>query len=161
MRELERFVILQVVDVRWREHLENMDYLREGVGLRSMAQKDPLVEYTAEGERMFTELGRAIRGEVVLHLFHAELAPEEAQQLRRQQSQTTNGTLQYEHETSQAPRRSPPQAPAGRLEGVPSSAGVSAFTHEKSAETTPAGAAAARSSRSAMAHSATTLLELR
>src|SRR6266540_4056345 len=49
MRELERFVILQVVDVRWREHLENMDYLREGVHLRSMAQKDPLVEYTAEG----------------------------------------------------------------------------------------------------------------
>src|SRR4051795_8529787 len=64
MRELERFVILQVVDVRWREHLENMDYLREGVGLRSMAQKDPLVEYTSEGERMFTELSRAIRGEV-------------------------------------------------------------------------------------------------
>ena len=59
MRELERFVILQVVDVRWREHLENMDYLREGVHLRSMAQKDPLVEYTSEGERMFTEIGRA------------------------------------------------------------------------------------------------------
>src|SRR5438270_2477969 len=77
MRELERFVILQVVDVRWREHLENMDYLREGIGLRAMAQKDPLVEYTAEGERMFTELSRAIRGEVVLHLFHAELAPEQ------------------------------------------------------------------------------------
>jgi preprotein translocase subunit SecA len=102
MRELERFVILQVVDVRWREHLENMDYLREGVGLRSMAQKDPLVEYTAEGERMFTELGRAIRGEVVLHLFHAELAPEEAQVLQQpQQSQTTNGHLQYQHETAQ------------------------------------------------------------
>jgi preprotein translocase subunit SecA len=98
MRELERFVILQVVDVRWREHLENMDYLREGVHLRSMAQKDPLVEYTSEGERMFTDLGVAIRGEVVLHLFHAELAPEEAQQLT--QSQTTNGNLQYEHETT-------------------------------------------------------------
>src|SRR5213596_2297538 len=77
MRELERFVILQVVDVRWREHLENMDYLREGVHLRSMAQKDPLVEYTAEGERMFTELGQAIRAEVVLHLFHAEIEPPE------------------------------------------------------------------------------------
>src|SRR5438105_12461622 len=77
MRELERFVILQVVDVRWREHLENMDYLREGVHLRSMAQKDPLVEYTAEGERMFTALGQAIRAEVVLLLFHAEVAPEE------------------------------------------------------------------------------------
>jgi preprotein translocase subunit SecA len=98
MRELERFVILQVVDVRWREHLENMDYLREGVHLRSMAQKDPLVEYTGEGERMFTDLGRAIRAEVVLHLFHAELAPEEAQQLT--QTQTSNGNLHYEHETA-------------------------------------------------------------
>src|SRR5205814_8911708 len=80
MRELERFIVLQVVDVRWREHLENMEALREGIHLRSMAQKDPLVEYTQEGERMFSELGRAIRSEFVLHLFHAELAPEAAQQ---------------------------------------------------------------------------------
>ncbi|MGH2972177.1 MAG: SEC-C metal-binding domain-containing protein, partial [Gaiellaceae bacterium] len=99
MRELERFVILQVVDVRWREHLEHMDYLREGIGLRAMAQKDPLVEYTAEGERMFTELSRSIRGEVVLHLFHAELAPEQAQQELAQQQQG-NGNVQYEHEVA-------------------------------------------------------------
>jgi preprotein translocase subunit SecA len=98
MRELERFVILQVVDVRWREHLENMDYLREGVHLRSMAQKDPLVEYTGEGEQMFTVLGRAIRAEVVLHLFHAELAPEQAQQELAQQQ--ANGNVRYEHETA-------------------------------------------------------------
>jgi preprotein translocase subunit SecA len=98
MRELERFVILQVVDVRWREHLENMDYLREGVGLRGLAQKDPLVEYTSEGEKMFTELGRAIRGEVVLHLFHAELAPEDAQELVQQNQ--NGGNLQYEHDNT-------------------------------------------------------------
>ena len=78
MRELERFVVLQVVDVRWREHLENMEYLREGVHLRAMAQKDPLVEYTRRGrDACSRELGRAIRAEVVLHLFHAELAPQE------------------------------------------------------------------------------------
>jgi preprotein translocase subunit SecA len=135
-RELERFVILQVVDVRWREHLENMDYLREGVGLRSMAQKDPLVEYTSEGERMFTELGRAIRGEVVLHLFHAELAPEEAQQLQQAQtSQTTNGNLQYQHETA-AGAAAIAQAGAGEavMAGLPSAAGVQtvyASEHEK------------------------------
>jgi preprotein translocase subunit SecA len=99
MRELERFVVLQVVDMRWREHLENMEALREGVHLRAMAQKDPLVEYTGEGELMFTELGRIIRGEVVLHLFHAELAPEAAQQ-QLQQSQTANGNIHYEHETA-------------------------------------------------------------
>jgi len=104
MRELERFVILQVVDVRWREHLENMDYLREGVHLRSMAQKDPLVEYTAEGERMFTALGSAIRAEVVLHIFHAELAgPEQGGPPQQQQLTPTgggNGNLRYEHQTS-------------------------------------------------------------
>jgi preprotein translocase subunit SecA len=135
MRELERFVVLQVVDQRWREHLENMEALREGVHLRAMAQKDPLVEYTAEGERMFTELGRVIRGEVVLHLFHAELAPEEAQQQLAQQSQTTNGNIHYEHETSAGAAAI---AAAGGGEavaaGVPSAGGVQtvhASPHEK------------------------------
>jgi preprotein translocase subunit SecA len=137
MRELERFVILQVVDVRWREHLENMDYLREGVHLRSMAQKDPLVEYTAEGERMFTDLGRAIRGEVVLHIFHAELAPDETQQLVQEPSQTANGNIRYEHETA-AGAQAIAQAGAGEavMAGVPSAAGVlqqgvQASPHEK------------------------------
>src|SRR5439155_15752474 len=101
MRELERFVILQVVDTRWREHLENMDYLREGVHLRAMAQKDPLVEYQHEGHIMFTELGAAIHEEVVLTLFHAQLAPEEADELQRaQQAAAVNGGgLQYEHQS--------------------------------------------------------------
>jgi preprotein translocase subunit SecA len=135
MRELERFVILQVVDVRWREHLENMDYLREGVHLRSMAQKDPLVEYTAEGERMFTALGAAIRGEVVLHMFHAEIAPEEAQLVQEQQQ--GNGNLQYEHETL-AGADAIAQAGGGQAiaAGVPSATGVlqqtvQASPHEK------------------------------
>ena len=51
MRDLERFIVLQTVDIRWREHLENMDYMREGIHLRGMAQKDPLVEYRNEGHR--------------------------------------------------------------------------------------------------------------
>jgi preprotein translocase subunit SecA len=125
MRELERFVILQVVDVRWREHLENMDYLREGVHLRSFAQKDPLVEYTAEGERMFTDLGRAIRAEVVLHLFHAELAPADVEQELVRQAQTTNGNIHYEHETA-AGAEVIAAAGAGQAvaTGVPSAAGV-------------------------------------
>ena len=64
-----------------------------------MAQKDPLVEYTSEGEQMFTELGRAIRGEVVLHLFHAELAPAGGSRSSSQQNEN-GGNLQYEHETT-------------------------------------------------------------
>jgi preprotein translocase subunit SecA len=100
MRELERFVILQVVDQRWREHLDAMDYLREGVHLRAMAQKDPLVEYRHEGHLMFEELGAVIREEVVLTIFHAQLAPEEAGELQEaQQAAAVNGGgLQYEHE---------------------------------------------------------------
>jgi preprotein translocase subunit SecA len=101
MRELERFIILQVVDTRWREHLENMDYMREGVHLRAMAQKDPLVEYTSEGHVMFEELNAAIREEVVLHLFHAEIAPEDAAELERaQEAQAIDGGgLAYEHQS--------------------------------------------------------------
>ena len=100
MRELERFIILQVVDTRWREHLENMDYLREGVHLRAMAQKDPLVEYTAEGHVMFEELNGTIREEVVGHLFHAQLAPEDADELQRlQEAQAAEAAgLAYEHD---------------------------------------------------------------
>ena len=78
MREIERFVTLQVVDTRWREHLESMDYLREGVHLRAMAQKDPLVEYRGEGHRMFEDLSRVIREEIVLTLFHVEIGQEDA-----------------------------------------------------------------------------------
>jgi len=138
MRELERFVVLQVVDQRWREHLENMDYLREGIHLRGMAQKDPLVEYTGEGHKMFLELGRAIREEVVLHLFHAELAPEDAPALEQQQATGNgrgNGRMQYEHETA-AGAAAIAAAGAGEAVtmAVPSAAGVQtvvAGDHEK------------------------------
>ncbi|MGL6280527.1 MAG: SEC-C metal-binding domain-containing protein, partial [Gaiella sp.] len=97
MREIERFLTLQVVDGRWREHLDAMDYLRDGVHLRAMAQKDPLVEYRGEGHAMFEELGRAIREEVVLTLFHVELQQEDTSQLQPQQQPQA---LQYEHETA-------------------------------------------------------------
>jgi preprotein translocase subunit SecA len=99
MRELERFVILQVVDQRWREHLDSMDYLREGVHLRAMAQKDPLVEYQHEGHIMFGELGLAIHEEVVLTLFHAQLDPGEADELQRAQQSANGDRMQYEHES--------------------------------------------------------------
>jgi preprotein translocase subunit SecA len=99
MRELERYVTLQVVDVRWREHLENMDYLREGVHLRAFAQKDPLVEYRGEGHAMFEELSAAIREEIVTTLFHAQLAPEALPALE-QQPAPGDGNVSYEFETT-------------------------------------------------------------
>ncbi len=97
MREIERYVILQVVDSRWRSHLDSMDYLRDGIHLRAMAQKDPLVEYRAEGHAMFEELGGTIREEVVLTLFHAQIEVNQPQQLEPERG---DGNLSYQHETS-------------------------------------------------------------
>jgi preprotein translocase subunit SecA len=98
MREIERFLILQVVDVRWREHLDAMEYLRDGIHLRAMAQKDPLVEYRAEGHGMFEELGSAIQEEVVRYLFHVEVAREEAEQLTPAAAPQAQD-LSYQHES--------------------------------------------------------------
>jgi preprotein translocase subunit SecA len=96
-REIERYVILQVVDQRWREHLEAMDYLREGVHLRAFAQKDPLVEYRGEGHTMFEELGQTIRHDVVFTLFHVAVQVEEP---ALEPVQARGGELHYEHETA-------------------------------------------------------------
>jgi preprotein translocase subunit SecA len=97
-RQVERYVILQVVDARWREHLESMDYLREGVHLRAMAQKDPLVEYRHEGHLMFEQLGQEIREEVVSLLFHAEVTPQDVDALQ-QDDWSDNGDFAYQHDS--------------------------------------------------------------
>ncbi|GAA4988436.1 preprotein translocase subunit SecA [Actinopolymorpha pittospori] len=73
LRELERRVILSVLDRKWREHLYEMDYLREGIGLRAMAQRDPLVEYQREGYDLFMAMMDAIKEETVGYLFNLEV----------------------------------------------------------------------------------------
>jgi preprotein translocase subunit SecA len=80
MRQLERNVLLNVIDRRWREHLYEMDYLREGIGLRAMAQRDPLVEYQREGFDMFMGMLDAMKEESVSLLFSVEVeaAPQPA-----------------------------------------------------------------------------------
>ena len=105
MRDLERFIVLQTVDIRWREHLENMDYMREGIHLRGMAQKDPLVEYRNEGHVMFQELNRAIREEVVTLLFHAEVTPDDAAAQLQQPQQNGCGERRAQLRARVARRR--------------------------------------------------------
>jgi preprotein translocase subunit SecA len=123
-RQVERYVILQVVDARWREHLEAMDYLREGVHLRAMAQKDPLVEYRHEGHLMFELLGRQIREEVVSLLFHAEVTPADVDALQ-QDDWSGDGDFAYEHE-SLAGADAIAAAGAGATSTVAAPAGVAA-----------------------------------
>ena len=73
MRELERRVVLSVIDRKWRDHLYEMDYLKDGIGLRAMAQRDPLVEYQREGFALFQQMMGSIREETVGFLFNLEV----------------------------------------------------------------------------------------
>ena len=73
MRQLERSIMLQVLDRKWREHLYEMDYLKEGIGLRAMAQRDPLVEYQREGYDMFAAMMDGVREETVAFLFNVKV----------------------------------------------------------------------------------------
>jgi preprotein translocase subunit SecA len=80
-REVERRVVLSVLDRKWREHLYEMDYLQEGIGLRAMAQRDPLVEYQREGFLLFEAMNDAIKEESIGYLFNVEVEvnpPEDA-----------------------------------------------------------------------------------
>lgn len=78
LRELERKILLSVLDRKWREHLYEMDYLQEGIGLRAMAQRDPLVEYQKEGYELFSAMIEAMKEEVVGFLFNVEVKVEDS-----------------------------------------------------------------------------------
>ena len=75
MRDAERFFILQQIDTLWREHLQQMDALRESVGLRGYGQKDPLIEYKTEGYELFLDMMTDIRRNVVYSLFQFQPQP--------------------------------------------------------------------------------------
>jgi preprotein translocase subunit SecA len=105
MRELERRVVLSVLDRKWREHLYEMDYLQEGIGLRAMAQKDPLVEYQREGFDMFQAMMEGIKEESVGYLFNLE--------------------VQVEQQVEEVPVEE--QQPAPSLEKEPAAAGAPAI----------------------------------
>lgn len=79
MREIERRVVLSVIGKRWPEHLYEMDYLKEGIGLRAMAQRDPLIEYQREGYAMYQAMMDAVREETVSYLYHLDLSKQRTQ----------------------------------------------------------------------------------
>ena len=117
MRELERRVMLSVIDRKWRDHLYEMDYLKEGIGLRAMAQRDPLVEYQREGFNMFADMMAGIREEAVQFLFNVEVR----QTVAEPQAQAMPAGLTYTAPTEQgtpavkqAPAASQPPKKSGQ-----------------------------------------------
>ena len=78
LHQLQRRVLLSVMDRRWREHLYEMDYLKEGIGLRAMAQRDPLIEYEREGHLMFNDMMAGVKEDVVGYVYNLEVQVEKA-----------------------------------------------------------------------------------
>ena len=115
MRQLERNVLLNVLDRKWREHLYEMDYLKEGIGLRAMAQRDPLVEYQREGYDMFTGMLDGLKEESVGFLFNVavETAPAPA----------VAPVADARRGWPNSARRPTPEMAAGRQPGVAACAG--------------------------------------
>ncbi len=132
MREIERRVVLSVLDRKWREHLYEMDYLQEGIGLRAMAQRDPLVEYQREGFNMFTAMMDAIKEESVGYVFNLEVQVEE-------DAATHNDGADAPHEVVakglDAPRRPVQlQYTAPSVDGDPNAAPSATVRNETSGE---------------------------
>jgi preprotein translocase subunit SecA len=78
MRDVERQVMLRIIDQRWREHLDEMDYLQEGINLRAMGQKDPLTEWQREGYEMFGAMMKGIAQDFVKYVMHVQVVRNEA-----------------------------------------------------------------------------------
>ncbi len=88
MRDLENYLLLQTLDSLWKDHLLNMDHLKEGIGLRGYGQRDPLVEYKREGHAIFDDMIERLKEETVRLLFHIQIQREdEVQELRREQEE--------------------------------------------------------------------------
>ncbi|MDO8736367.1 MAG: preprotein translocase subunit SecA [Thermoleophilia bacterium] len=123
MRQLERLVMMGVIDNRWREHLYDMDYLREGIHWRSLSQKDPLVEYKSEGFGMFQELLGSIKEDFTRTIFHMSRVPQDELAERREQD------LQYTYDdgtTSHLPQVAQQAAAAGAGGQATAGAGAAA-----------------------------------
>jgi preprotein translocase subunit SecA len=93
MARVEKSVMLSVIDNKWREQLSEMDYLRAGIGLRAMGQRDPLTEYQREAFDMFTDLVESVKRDAVKYLFHVELARPKSQPQRVEANPTGKGPV--------------------------------------------------------------------
>jgi preprotein translocase subunit SecA len=112
LRRIEKTVVLSVIDNKWREHLAEMDYLRSGIGLRAMGQRDPLVEYQREAFDYFADLVDSVKRDSVRYLFHVQVAQEaeraKQEQLRYQAEAAAAGGGKVKQAVSQKVGRNDP-----------------------------------------------------
>jgi len=110
LRQLEKIIMLQTIDTLWKDHLLNMDHLKEGIGLRGYGQKNPLQEYQKEGFEMFEEMVQRVQEDVVQKLFTVEIAREAAaQELEMQQPRPQRMVLSHGAENVDAAAHAPTQ----------------------------------------------------
>jgi len=123
MRELERLVLLNITDTRWREHLYEMDYLQEGIHLRAYGQKDPLTEYRREAFAMFEELTESIKDGFVRYIYRVELVrqdepsrprPQRVQMSHGDQDQAPNAGASPQARSDKVPRNAPCPCGSGK-----------------------------------------------
>ncbi len=116
MRRLERILMLRVLDEAWQDHLEAMDQLKEGIGLRAYGQRNPLIEYQKEGYDLFVEMGENVKGEVLAKLFRVQIARDDTAAARAAQDRLTlvhrefTGPAAEQTPEGEAPRGYPPAA---------------------------------------------------
>ena len=111
MRELEKAVMLKVVDSKWIEHLDDMDMLKEGIGLRSYGQRNPIVEYKVEAFDIFEEMQHAMMETIILYLYHiqiqftAEQVPENSEEEKNVLQGAEDHYVEEDGETSVSPEK--------------------------------------------------------
>ena len=152
MRELERRVVLSVIDRRWRDHLYEMDYLKDGIGLRAMAQRDPLVEYQREGFALYQSMMGSIREESVGFLFNLEVevtggASVEARGLAAPQSNPNQ--LSYSAPSADAQGEVEVRNQRGQLEGAATARAQQAQAAQQRPQQAPPAAASQPAARGA------------
>ncbi|NMA83689.1 MAG: preprotein translocase subunit SecA [Epulopiscium sp.] len=101
MREIERVILLRVIDQKWMDHIDNMDQMRQGIGLRAYGQRDPLIEYQFVGYDMFEEMSETIQEDTVRHLYHVQVAYQPERERVAEPTSTNRG----EEESAKAPYR--------------------------------------------------------
>jgi preprotein translocase subunit SecA len=118
MRELERVVLLRVIDKKWMDHIDNMDQMRQGIGLQAYGQRDPLIEYRFAGYDMFEEMSNSIKEDTVRHLFHVQV---EQKVERERVAQVTSTNRGGETSAKEPYKRS--EAKVGRNDDCPCGSG--------------------------------------